>query len=82
MYLLGLSLLLLAMKYFEFGPVAQWPWWWLAVPFALTAAWWTWADWSGYTKRKTVEKENAKKDARIQRDRERLGLPTQRKTKK
>lgn len=74
MYLLGLSLLLLALKYFAIGPVAQWSWWWIAVPFALTAGWWAWADWSGYTKRKVVERENRRKQQRIQRDRERLGL--------
>ncbi|MDO4725418.1 hypothetical protein CLI92_02215 [Vandammella animalimorsus] len=74
MYLLAISLILLAMKYFAFGPVADWPWWWIAVPFGLTALWWAWADWSGYTKRKVVEKENERKQARIARDRERLGL--------
>ncbi|THU05365.1 TIGR04438 family Trp-rich protein [Lampropedia puyangensis] len=82
MYLLGLSLILLAMKYFEVGPIANWPWWWIAVPFGLTAVWWTWADWSGYTKRKVMEKENAKKNARIQRDRDRLGLNIHRKKNK
>lgn len=82
MYLLLLSIVLLALKYFEVGVVSQWPWWWIAVPFALTAAWWTWADWSGYTKRKAMEKENNKKNARIERDRERLGLTVHRKRKK
>jgi small Trp-rich protein len=35
-----------------------------------------WADWSGYTKRKAVEKENAKKKARIEKSKESLGLKT------
>lgn len=82
MYLLGLSLILLAMKYFAIGPVAQWPWWWIAVPFGLTAAWWAWADWSGYTKRKMMERENRKKAERIERDKQRLGLTTARRKKK
>ena len=34
MYLLGLSLVLLALKYFEIGPVAAWSWWWVLAPFA------------------------------------------------
>ena len=32
MYLLGLSLVLLALKYFEIGPVAAWSWWWVLSP--------------------------------------------------
>ena len=56
MYLLGLSLLMLALKYFEIGPVATWSWWWVLAPFAATALWWAWADSTGYTKRKAMEK--------------------------
>ena len=63
MYLLGLGILLLALKYLEFGPVAEWSWWIVLSPFAAAVAWWTWADWSGYTKRKAVERENARKQA-------------------
>ncbi|RMX07768.1 TIGR04438 family Trp-rich protein [Corticibacter populi] len=74
MYLLGLSILLLALKFFAVGPVADWPWWWFAIPFGLTAAWWSWADYSGYTKRKVMEKEDARKASRIAREKERLGL--------
>ncbi len=45
-----------------------------AGPFGLAVAWWAWADWSGYTKKKAVEKENARKQARIDKSRESLGL--------
>ena len=76
MYLLGLGILLLALKYLEFGPVAEWSWWIVLSPFAAAVAWWTWADWSGYTKRKAVERENARKQARIDKSREQLGLGT------
>ena len=37
-------------------------------------AWWAWADWSGYTKKKAVEKEIARKQARIDKSREALGI--------
>jgi small Trp-rich protein len=40
--------------------------------------WWTWADWSGYTKRKAVEKENARKQARIDKSKEAIGIKTRR----
>ena len=78
MYLLGLGIILLAMKYLEIGPVATWSWMIVLTPFALAVAWWTWADWSGYTKRKAVERENAKKQARIDKSRQSLGLKTTR----
>ena len=65
---------LLVMKVMEFGPVAAWPWWWVLSPFGLAVLWWWWADASGYTKRKAVEKENARKQARIDKNRENIGL--------
>ena len=84
MYLLGLGIILLLMKYLEIGPVAGWPWWGVLIPFGLAALWWSWADWSGYTKKKAVQRENdkrkavergdARKKARIDRSREQLGL--------
>ena len=74
MLFLGLGLVLVAMKYLFIGPVGNWPWWGVLSPFALAVVWWTWADWSGYTKRKAVEKENARKQARIDKSREQLGL--------
>jgi small Trp-rich protein len=74
MYLLGLGIILLAMKYLEMGPVAEWSWWVVLSPFALAVAWWSWADYTGYTKRKAVERENARKQARIDRSRDQLGL--------
>ena len=74
MLLLGVGIILLALKYLEIGSVATWTWWVVLSPFALAVAWWAWADWSGYTKRKAVEKENAKKQARIDKNKEHLGL--------
>ena len=70
---LGVGIVLLALKYLEMGPVAAWPWWVVLSPFGLAVAWWAWADWSGYTKKKAVERENAKKQARIDKSREALG---------
>lgn len=72
MYLLGLGLALLAMKYFAFGPVAQWSWWLVLAPFALAVAWWAWADGSGYTKRKAMEREDQRRDQRRERAKQAL----------
>ena len=72
MYLLGIGIVLLLMKWQEIGPVAAWSWWIVLAPFAAAALWWTWADWSGYTKRKASERENEKKEERVERQREKL----------
>ena len=74
MYLLGLGIVLLALKYLEIGPVAAWEWWWVLSPFAAAVAWCAWADWSGYTKKKAMQKEDARKQARIDKSRESLGI--------
>ncbi len=73
MYLLGLGLVLLALKYLEVDPVAAWSWWLVMAPFALAVLWWAWADSSGYTKKKAMERENARQRARFDRTRETLG---------
>lgn len=80
MYFLGIGIILLALKYLEKGPVAAWDWWIVLSPFALAAAWWVWADWSGYTKKKAVEKESARKQARIDKNRESMGIKPRRRS--
>ena len=74
MWFLGLGLLAVALKVLEIGPVANWSWLTVLIPFGLAVAWWTWADMSGYTKRKAVEREEARKKARIDKSRDALGL--------
>lgn len=72
----GIGLLLL--KYFGIGFVADLSWWWVLSPFALAVAWWAWADISGYTKRKAMQKMDQKKQNRIDRQREALGIKSKR----
>ena len=74
MYLLGLGLVLLVMKYLEIGPVANWDWWLVLAPFGLAVLWWAWADWSGYTKRRAMERDDARRQARIDKTRDALGM--------
>jgi small Trp-rich protein len=74
MYLLGLGLVLLALKYLAVDPVAAWSWWLVMAPFGLAVAWWAWADSTGFTKRKAMERENRRRDARIEASREALGM--------
>lgn len=67
MYLLGLGLVLIGLKYAEWGFVGSLSWWWVLSPFALAAAWWAWADSTGYTKRKAMEREDKRRDERRER---------------
>ncbi len=79
MYLLGLGLVFLVMKYLAVGPVAAWSWWLVLSPFGLAVLWWSWADWSGYTKKKAMERETARRQERIDRSRDALGTQTRKK---
>ena len=74
MYLLVLGIILLGMKYLEIGPVAMWDWWVVLAPFGLAVVWWTWADYSGFTKKKAMDRENARKKVRLDKQRDNLGL--------
>lgn len=78
MYALLLGVLLMLLKYLEIGPVANWSWWWVLSPFAVAAAWWAWADATGYTKRKAMEKMEERKKNRIDRHKEALGMRSRR----
>ncbi|QCB45102.1 TIGR04438 family Trp-rich protein [Hydrogenophaga sp. PAMC20947] len=78
MYLLLLGIALMLLKYFEIGFVADLSWLWVLSPFALAVAWWAWADATGYTKRKVMEKMDQKKKDRIEKQRESLGIKPRR----
>ncbi|MDP3709629.1 MAG: TIGR04438 family Trp-rich protein [Polaromonas sp.] len=74
MYFLFIGLVALALKYLEIGPVAALSWWIVLLPFALAVAWWAWADASGYTKRREVDKMDKRKQQRIDKQRTALGM--------
>lgn len=74
MYFLGLGLILLLLKYLEIGFFASWSWYVIGAPFALAALWWAWADSSGYTKRRAMDKMEKRRRERIERQNEALGV--------
>jgi len=76
MYFLWAGIFTLLMKYLEFGPVATWPWWGVLSPFGMAVAWWAWADNSGYTKRKEMDKMEKRKQDRLDKQREAMGMPS------
>lgn len=78
MPMLVIGILLVLAKLAEFGPFARLSWWWILVPFGLAALWWEFADASGLTKRRAMDKMDAKKIARRDKALEALGLNTRR----
>ena len=78
MWFLYAGVLLLVFKWFDVAPVAAWSWWWLMLPFALAAAWWWLADITGYTRRKATLQDAALQRSKLNRNRQKLGLPPRR----
>ncbi len=74
MYLVVLGVIFLAMKWADWGPVAGWSYWAVLMPFAAAAAWWTYADKSGWTQRQAMNKMEARKDARRRKNLDALGI--------
>jgi small Trp-rich protein len=79
MYAMLIGLILLGLKYLEIGPVAQWDWWVCMIPLGVAAAWWMYADNFGYTKKKAMEKMDAKKRDRLAKQKVDLGMTPGRK---
>ncbi len=78
MYFLGLGIILLLMKYLDIDPVVAWSWWVVLAPFGMAAAWWAWADASGYTRRKAMEREDKRRQDRLNKQRDALGIKRRR----
>ena len=76
--LLGLVLIVLNLA--GIGPVGQWNWeftgdlWKFATPFVLAAVWWAWADGTGLTKRREMEKMDERKRERREKNLVSLGM--------
>jgi len=75
--LIGVFLSLL--KLADIHPFAAWDWLVVLSPFVLAAIWWTIADKTGYTRRKAMERMDAKKEARRKRSLDELGLADRKK---
>lgn len=73
MYAVGLGVILMLLKYLDVAPVVNWTWWWVLSPFAVAVAWWMWADASGWTKKKAMQREDKRRQMRIDKNREAIG---------
>jgi small Trp-rich protein len=74
MWFIVLGVLLIVMKLADFGIVATWSWWVVLAPFGLALVWWAYADSSGYTKRKEMDKLEEKKRERRRKALDALGI--------
>jgi len=74
MPLVAIGVLLLVLKLAEIGPVGEWSWWIILAPFGAAVLWWEFADTSGLTQRKAIEKMEKRKSDRRDRALESLGL--------
>ena len=74
MLFVGLGVVLLLLKLLAIGPVAGLAWYWVLSPFAAAVLWWWYADASGYTKRKEMDRMDERKAARRAKQMEGLGM--------
>jgi small Trp-rich protein len=74
MWFVVLGVVLIALKLAEFGFVAAWSWWVVLSPFAVAAVWWAYADASGLTKKREMDKLEDKKLERRRKNLEALGI--------
>jgi small Trp-rich protein len=78
MWFLIVGVVLLVLKLADIGPVAQWSLIWVLLPFVLAVLWWAFADRTGLTQRRAMNKMDEKKRARRDRDMKALGLDVRR----
>ncbi len=75
-----IGVLIIVAHFAGFGPMAHWTWnltgdlWKFCVPFALAAIWWAWADGSGLTKRREMDKMDQRKRERREKNLVSLGM--------
>ena len=74
MWFVVLGILLIALKLADIGIVAAWSWWVVLSPFAGAFAWWMYADASGLTKRREMDKLEDRKAERRRKNMEAMGI--------
>ncbi len=83
MWFVVIGVLIQVMNLVGIGPVGAWTWsqHWMEMlaPFGLALAWWFWADRSGWTQRKAMERMEARRQERRDRHMEALGMGSRKK---
>jgi small Trp-rich protein len=78
MWFLVLGILLIALKLAEIGVVSTWSWWVVLAPFAVAFLWWMYADASGLTKKREMDKLEERKLERRRKNLDALGIDRER----
>jgi small Trp-rich protein len=73
MFFVLLGLVLVGMKMGDVSMVADWSWWVVLAPFAAAVVWWFYADSTGLTKRREMQKLESKKVERRRKNMAALG---------
>jgi len=73
MWFVAIGVVLLVLKLVPVAPVGDWSWFLVLSPFAAAVAWWAYADGSGLTQRKAMQRMDDRKEARRERSMEALG---------
>ncbi|MCV2371282.1 TIGR04438 family Trp-rich protein [Roseateles oligotrophus] len=64
MWFVAIGVLTLLLKLLGVAPVADWNWLLVLAPFGAAVLWWAWADSSGLTRRKAMQRMEDRKAAR------------------
>lgn len=73
MLFVAIGVVLLLLKLADLGPFGEWSWFLVLAPFGLAVLWWWYADKSGFTQRKAMQRMDERKAARRERSLEGLG---------
>jgi small Trp-rich protein len=74
MWMVALGVLLILLKVADFGPVGLWSWWVVLAPFVIAVFWWAWADSTGWTQRRAMDRMDEKKEERRKKNLANLGM--------
>ena len=80
MFFIVVGVGLIACWFFDLGPMGHWNWeftgdlWKFMLPFVLATAWWIWSDASGWTKKKAMQRDRDRKQDRVDRNIDAMGL--------
>jgi small Trp-rich protein len=78
MWFLVLGISLIALKLAEISVVAAWSWWVVLAPFAVAFLWWMYADASGLTRKREMDKLEERKLERRRKNLDALGIDRER----
>lgn len=74
MYFVLLGVVLMLLKVLDVADVGTWSWWAVLWPFGAAVAWWAYADKSGLTKRREMNRMEERKQNRRRKQMQALGM--------